>query len=126
MQAIVQELWGLYVTALDVKVPAEKNAKNGVQPDGSGIHDGGDEVSRTLLTSPLHDEPIHVGSSSPAPENGREHDAGRKYRSDISELKKYPPLLLSPLFSYLAILVLKLPITLSDIYLYHLKRHSLL
>ena len=42
----------------------------------------------------------------------------RAYRSTAQSLRKYPPLPLSPLFSYLAILVLKLPITLSDIFSY--------
>lgn len=40
----------------------------------------------------------------------------RPYRSDIQELRKYPTLIISPLFSYLGLVILRVPVTINEIY----------
>jgi hypothetical protein len=100
-------------------VPPEKGARESAQTDVSASHEDTDDFARMFPNSPPN-QPID-DDTWPVQDSERENDGDRKFRSDMQVLKKYPPLLLSPLFSYLAILVLKLPITLSDIYLYHLK-----
>jgi hypothetical protein len=104
------DLWGLYVSVLDIKIPGKENAK----------HKKPAELSDTDDIFSVSSE----GSSEEIPSDEDETSASnttigkRSYRSDTQELKKYPTLLISSLFSYLAILILKLPICLSDIYSY--------
>jgi hypothetical protein len=110
------ELWGLYITSFDLKVPARHNLED---PTEVTRNDADDDL-RMFSSSPPNGQPIEDEGSTSEHGNRREVEGDRNYRSDIQILRKYPPLLISPLFSYLAILVLRLPIPLSDIYLYHL------
>jgi hypothetical protein len=102
------DLWGLYLTVLDIKVPANNQAPQ----NDAALHNAKEEAHKF---SDMHRD--HISSDEddiPSTPITRE----RAYRSDIQQLKKYPSLLISPLFSYIAIVLLRLPITLSDIYLY--------
>jgi len=40
----------------------------------------------------------------------------RPYRSDVQELRKYPTLTISLLFSYLGLIILRVPVTINQIY----------
>jgi hypothetical protein len=104
------DLWGLYITALTVKVSGEKNTSQ-----------------KKVAKFTDQEEFSHMFSESSAEEMSSDEDEAaainttsdeRTYRSTAQTLRKYPPLPVSPLFSYLAILVLKLPITLNDIFSY--------
>jgi hypothetical protein len=113
------ELWGLYITSFDLKVPARHNVEESTN-DAAVTANDAEDVLRMFPTSPPNGQPVEDEDSTSEHRNRRKVEGDRKYRSDIQILRKYPPLLISPLFSYLAILVLRLPIPLSDIYLYHL------
>jgi DNA polymerase III delta prime subunit len=102
-------LWGIYLSALDIKVP-KKDQENPTGQDSNALNTTDEMFSDVYRVDISSDEDEEIPNSP----NTREW----AYRSDIQQLKKFPSLLISPLFSYFAILVLRLPITLSDIYLY--------
>jgi hypothetical protein len=106
------DLWGLYVSALNVKVSEEKNKKQSKTKD----NDEFDDYSSSLS----HDSTVESSSDEDTTSATTSTHRRKAYRSDVQELKKYPPLLISPLFSYLGILILRLPITLVDIFSYFL------
>ena len=105
------DLWGLYITALDVKIDGKNKTKR-TRP----TKDGDAEYTRMFSDSSAEELSSDEDNSS----TSNMPSQGRAYRSSTQELKKYPPLLMSTLFSYLGILILKLPITLSDIFTYFL------
>jgi hypothetical protein len=104
------DLWGLYVSALNVKVTERENEKQ------SKVKDDEFDDNSSLLS---YDFAIE-SSSDEASTSATASTLRKAYRSDVQELKKYPPLLISALFSYLGILILRLPITLVDIFTYFL------
>jgi hypothetical protein len=107
------DLWGIYITALDVKIDGKNKAKG-----TRATEDDDAQYTRTISDSSneeLSDDEDDSSTSNMPSE-------GRAYRSSTQELKKYPPLLISALFSYFGILILKLPITLSDIFTYLLMK----
>jgi hypothetical protein len=101
----VKDLWGLYLSTLTIKIPDNtKFKKQDSEDDYSG-----DEMAF------LKDE---QSSEEEQLDNEAQHHKRGDFRSDIQALKKYPTLILSPLFSYLAIITLKLPVSLKEIYQY--------
>jgi hypothetical protein len=105
----VLELWGLYITAIGAK-GAERST-----PRDSTSHDGADDFSRMFPLSPPPED-----GTPPRTKVDRQDKRDEKFRSNFEELRKYPALIISPLFSYLAMIILKLPVAISDIYLYFL------
>ena len=103
------DLWGLYITALDVKVERKSKGKR-TRP----AEDGDAEYTRMFSDSSA--EELSSDEDDTSTSNAPRY--WRWYRSNMQELKKYPLLLISTLFSYFGILILKLPITLSDIFSY--------
>jgi hypothetical protein len=104
------DLWSLYVTKLEVKLVEKENRQR-----ATSWMDDGDDMNNL---APVSSESLGEDLSGDEGVTSASNATSQRYRSDIEELKKYPTLLVSPLFSYLAMLVLKLPITLSDIYSY--------
>lgn len=104
------DLWGLYITALNVKVMENESKKRSKTQDG----DEYDDYSSLLS----HDSTVESSSDEDSMSETAAAHRRKAYRSDVQELKKYPPLLISPLFSYLGILILRLPITLVNIFSY--------
>jgi len=107
IQGMVKDLWGLYISSLDIKIPKDEPAKVKLELDD---HDRAHSPSDEQESS---DE-----------EGGNATDTttqSRAFRSTAQELKKYPPLVISPIFCYLAIVTLRLPVTVSDIYSYDKK-----
>lgn len=103
------DLWGLYITALDVKIDG-KNKPKRTRP----AEDDDAEYARMFSDSSMEESSSDEDGSS----TSNMLSQGRAYRSSTQELKRYPPLLISTVFSYFGILILKLPITLSDIFTY--------
>ena len=103
------DFWGLYLTALDIKVPKKA-------PENQSGHDSNASNTTNEMFSDIYRDNISSDEDEEIPSTPTTRE--RAYRSDIQQLKKYPSLLISPLFSYYAILVLRLPITLGDLYLY--------
>ena len=103
------DLWGLYVTALDVKIDGKNKAKRSRPTED-------DDAEYTRMFSDSSAEELSGDEDDSSTSNMPSQ--GRAYRSSTQELKKYPSLLISTLFSYFGILILKLPITLSDIFTY--------
>ena len=102
-QGVVKDLWALYITALDVKVVEKK-----VKKEKKEILDDIDELSGVSEDEqPSEDDDVTSASNLST--------SGRAFRSDIQVLKKYPHFIISPLFSYLALVILKIPITLGSI-----------
>ena len=106
------DLWGIYITALDVKIDGKNKAKR-----TRATEDDEAEYTRTISDSSAEELSGDEDDSS----TSNMASEGRAYRSSTQELKKYPPILISTLFSYFGILILKLPITLSDIFTYLLR-----
>jgi hypothetical protein len=98
----VKDLWTMYITALDVKIAENKKKRDKTTPEDD-VGDDFDEVSEEEQSNDGDD----VTSQSAV---------GRAYRSDIQVLKRYPLFIISPLFSYLAMVILRLPITLGNIF----------
>jgi hypothetical protein len=101
----VKDLWSLYITALDVKFKEKKDKKR----DRKDV----DEFAETSEEEQTEEEDDVTSATDRS-------SGSRAFRSDLSILKKYPPLIVSPLVSYLAIVILRLPVTLSDIVGYFL------
>ena len=101
----MKDLWALYITALDVKV-TEMRAK---KKDTPSEEDDADEADLEFEEDLSNDEDDAASVSS-------QSNVSTAYRSDMQVLKRYPIFIISPLFSYLAIVILRLPITLSDIF----------
>ena len=102
----MKDLWGLYISTLNIKIPIKGKLKQETEDELSD-----DEMSilkEDQETSDEEEEPY----DEPRPRKRGE------FRSDIQELKKYPTLILSPLFSYFAIVTLKIPVSLNEIYQY--------
>jgi len=94
-----------------------KDSKMVEQKRSEGSDDDDDEEFTRMFSSPSPDgtdtEDFTTDYTTTDTEAGQ-----RKYRSNVEELRRHPPLIISPLFSYLAMLALKLPIPLMDIYGY--------
>jgi hypothetical protein len=100
------DLWGLYVTALKIQIP-----KPSPEPE------------RSWQDNEEDDEPMidfrdvwEENSSDEDTTSIGAHIEQTPSRSDQGQIRRFPSLILSPLFSYFAMLVLKLPITLAEIY----------
>ena len=90
---------------MDIKPPREKSVKVKTEEFG--------EDDRSFSAPLEHDR----RSDEEAGDAGTDTTTqSRSYRSDAQELKRYPPLILSPVISYISIVILRLPVTLSDIY----------
>jgi len=100
----VKDLWTLYITALDVKIAENKKKRNRNTPEDD--LDDFDQVSEEEQSNDEDDVTSQSNIST----------SGRAYRSDIQVLKRYPLFVISPLFSYLAMVILRLPITLGNIF----------
>jgi hypothetical protein len=100
----VKDLWTLYITALDVKIAENKKKRDKTTPEDD-VDDFG-EVSEEEQSNDGDDVTSQSNVSTPA----------RAYRSDIQVLKRYPLFIISPLFSYFAMVILRLPITLGNIF----------
>jgi hypothetical protein len=96
----VKDLWAVYLGALEIKVP---NPTQQTRTDGDSEED-------EEMTSAREE-----GDTSAS--EGRS-ERGHKYRSDLRELNRYPPLRISITFLYLATVILKLPILMNDLYMY--------
>jgi hypothetical protein len=112
----VKDLWGLYVSCLNVKVAETSRSKARKEDDSDDDDDedndedeSGSEMSIMKENSSEEEEYFNV---EPHPRKRGQ------FRSDIQLLIKYPTLLLSPLFSYLAIISLRLPISVYQVYEY--------
>ena len=105
-QGVVKDLWALYITALDVKVARRKYKK-----DDTSSEDDSDEIFQALEENESNGND-EVASAS------NQSNVSKGYRSDVQVLKRYPLFMMSPLFSYLAIVILRLPITLGNIFAY--------
>jgi hypothetical protein len=104
----VKDLWGLYVSVLNVKIPDKTKTKR----EDEDSENSEDELSI------IKDEEFSEEEDEDEDDNEVQPHKRREFRSDIQVLKRYPTLILSPLFSYLAIISLKLPISLNEIYQY--------
>lgn len=98
----MKDLWGLYISTLNIKIPGKSKLKRESQDD-------------------LSDDEMRILEEQESSEEAEVYDETRprkrgEFRSDIQQLKKYPTLVLSPLFSYLAIITLKIPVSLNEIY----------
>jgi Rrn7/TAF1B, N-terminal cyclin domain len=98
---VVKDLWGLYISSLDIKIPKD-------EPANVKLESTDPDLSRS--TSYEQDGSDEEGNVSDA--------TSRAYRSTAQDLKKFPVLVISPVFCYLAIVTLRLPVTLNDIYSY--------
>src|SRR6266496_6564222 len=103
------DLWGLYIKALDIKVEGKNKAKR-TRP----AEDDDPEYTRMFSDSSAEE----LSSDEDDTSTSNAPSQGTAYRSNTQELKKYPLLLISILFSYFGILILRLPITLNDIFSY--------
>jgi hypothetical protein len=101
----VKDLWALYITALDVKISENKKKRDKTTPEDD-LDDYFDEASEEERSNAEDDATSQSNIST----------GGRAYRSDIQVLKRYPLFIISPLFSYLAMVILRLPITLGNIF----------
>jgi len=107
----VQDLWGLYLTALKLKAPKAEKKRNKRPAESDDV----EAVPQFDLDSPAEESSSDEDQASTTNSTTSRVQA---YRSRIEDLKKFPPLLVSPLFSYLAMVILKIPITLSEIFAY--------
>jgi len=73
--------------------------------------DDSSEDEMSLLRDEASSDDEQFNTTTPSHKKG-------EFRSDVERLKGYPALILSPLFSYLAIIILKLPVSLNEIYQY--------
>jgi hypothetical protein len=64
----------------------------------------------------------HLSTDEDSPLPTKSHNGGNSYRSNVGELQKYPPLFISILFSYIAVVILKVPLTLNEIFGYDQER----
>lgn len=101
-------LWGLYITSLDVKLPGpnESSAKPVKEVD-----DDDDSFSPSPGERAFSDH--EESNEENFDDANSRHEA---YRSNLQELKKYPALLLSPVFCYLGLLFLRVPVIVHEIY----------
>jgi hypothetical protein len=104
------DLWGLYITALPIQIE-KPNADRNIS-----WQDEDDEDNPFIPLPDLFEEVS--GDENMA---SMRKDAERThFRSDQHEISKFPSLVLSPLFSYFAMLILKSPVTIAEIYEYSL------
>ena len=101
----MKDLWTLYITALDVKIAENKKKRDKTTPED----DVGDDFHEVFEEEQSNDGDDVTSQSNVSA-------VGRAYRSDIQVLKRYPLFIISPLFSYLAMVILRLPITLGNIF----------
>jgi hypothetical protein len=62
------------------------------------------------------DDPIDPGQHNDEMDLEETNVNLRSFRSDSQELEKYPALLMSPVFCYLGLLILRVPVTVGEIY----------
>ena len=94
----------MYITALDVKIAENRKKRDKTTPE-----DDVDDFDEVFEEEQSNDEDDVTSQSNISA-------VGRAYRSDIQVLKRYPLFIISPLFSYLAMVILRLPITLGNIF----------
>jgi len=98
------------VSALDLQIPGVTDQKIKKSPSEEE-----DENISDLSSDADEERSSSDDDSLPAL---RPRKPGKPYRSNMAELEKYPPLLISTLFSYIAIVILKVPVTLNEIFGY--------
>ena len=103
------------MSALDIQIPAVTTPI--IKKED--LHEE-DEDGASNLESEADDEHPSTDEDSALPMKSQ--NGGQSYRSNVSDLQKYPPLLISTLFSYMAIVILKVPVTLNEIFAYVLRR----
>jgi hypothetical protein len=101
------------MSTLDIQVPGITNPVIKIED-----LDEEDENDASNLGSEPDTEHPTTDEDSPVP--AKSQSGAKSYRSNVSELQKYPPLLISTLFSYMAIVILKIPVTLNEIFGYFL------
>ena len=102
----MKDLWGLYMSILNIRIRDKTKVR---QQDREEDDSSEDEMS--LLRDEASSDEEQFNTTTPSHKKG-------EFRSDVERLKGYPALILSPLFSYLAIIILKLPVSLNEIYQY--------
>jgi len=100
----VKDLWALYLSSLQVKVPNLTHPKP--RTDGT-LESLSEEDEEQVSAREEGDTSASEGRS----------EKGHKFRSDLRELNRYPPLRLSIILLYLGTVILKLPVLLNDLYL---------
>lgn len=106
----MKDLWALYLTSIEIK-PPNRGSEEGRESEG-------DEKE---FYSPISENSAEeLLSDSDEPKSPQKAEREKAYRSNLSQLKKYPPLLISPLFSYIGMIIIKLPVTINNIFKYGL------
>jgi hypothetical protein len=100
-------LWGLYLSAIEIKLPKDSHDDVKIKKEE------GDHISSL---SDLEEEEESGDNEDISSENETKHK--KRYRSDLAELQRYPPLLISLLFSYLGLITLKHPVTINELFKY--------
>lgn len=105
------------MSALEIQAPG--TADPIVKQEDLDDEDEGEDAASNFKSD-------HESTDEDSPLPTKSHNGGNSYRSNVGELQKYPPLLLSTLFSYMAIVILKVPLTLNEIFRYDLERVALI
>jgi hypothetical protein len=100
----VKDVWALYISMLDIKVPNLTQPKPRKEKDSDSASEEDEEEFSTR----------EEGDTSASEARS---ESGYKFRSDLRELNRYPPLRISITFLYIATVILKLPVLLNEIYL---------